>query len=216
MTTRTTRRITLDDLAALLPHASAERRILVGIAGPPGVGKTTTCDILAERLNAVEPGSCGVVAMDGYHFDDAVLLARGDRPRKGAPHTFDLGGLKAMILRLKADEGSDIAVPVFDRSIEIARAGARIIAGTVRIVIVEGNYLLLDAPGWRDLDALFVVTVMLAADETVLEERLTARWEGFGLAGEEMARKMEGNDLPNLRLVLRESLAADYLVRTDA
>jgi len=207
--------VTLDTLTDLLLAADRSRRLLVAIAGPPGVGKSTTCEALVERLNAALPGLAGLLPMDGYHFDDAVLNAHGDRPRKGAPHTFDLGGLTAMIRRLQADDGSDIAVPVFDRSIEIARAGGRIIAGGTKIIIVEGNYLLLDAEGWRDLKPLFDLTVTLVADEAVLEARLTERWRGFGLAGADMIAKMEGNDLPNLRLVLRESLPSDYVVRTD-
>lgn len=202
-------------VSRLLSRSTDGPRLLVAIAGPPGVGKSTTTAALADRLNAENPGLCGVLAMDGYHFDDAVLHARGHRPRKGAPFTFDLGGLSAMILRLKADDGTDIAVPVFDRTIEIARAGAAIIPATARIVLVEGNYLLLDEPGWRDLKPLFDVTVMLAADATVLEARLTERWEGFGLEGKDMRQKMEGNDLPNLRLVLGQSLAADFELRTD-
>ena len=207
-------RISLEALADILRSAASERRILVALAGPPGVGKSTVCETLADILNAEDPGAAGVLAMDGYHFDDILLHARGDRPRKGAPHTFDLGGLAAMIDRLRLDDGSDIAVPVFDRSIEIARAGARIVDGRARIIIVEGNYLLLDWPGWKDL--AFDVTVMLEADEAVLESRLTARWQGFGYEGQAMLDKMEGNDLPNMRLVLRQSRAADYTLRTDA
>ena len=192
------------------------RRVLVGIAGPPGVGKSTTTAALADQLNAESAGLCGVLPMDGYHFDDTVLHARGNRPRKGAPFTFDIGGLRAMIERLKADDGSDVAVPIFDRDIEIARAGAAIIPAAARIVLVEGNYLLLDEPDWRDLKPLFAVTVMLVADPAVLEARLTERWEGYGLEGEDMRQKMEGNDLPNLRLVLDHSLPADVALRTDA
>lgn len=202
-------------VARLIARAGENRRLLVAIAGPPGVGKSTTTAALADRLNEHSPGLCGVLAMDGYHFDDTVLNARGHRPRKGAPFTFDLGGLRAMILRLKADDGADIAVPVFDRTIEIARAGAAIIPATARIVLVEGNYLLLDEPGWRDLKDLFDVTVKLAANSAVLEARLTERWEGFGLEGEDMRQKMEGNDLPNLRLVLGQSLPAEFELRTD-
>ena len=206
--------VSLDALADLLLAADRGKRLLVAIAGPPGVGKSTTCERLVDRLNAAVPGLAGLLPMDGYHFDDAVLHERGHRPRKGAPHTFDLGGLAAMIDRLRLDDGSDIAVPVFDRSIEIARAGARIVDGRARIIIVEGNYLLLDWPGWKDL--AFDVTVMLEADEAVLESRLTARWQGFGYEGQAMLDKMEGNDLPNMRLVLRQSRAADYTLRTDA
>ncbi|BDA86395.1 nucleoside triphosphate hydrolase [Aureimonas sp. SA4125] len=212
-----TRTLSADTLIArLLADAGKGSRLLVALAGPPGAGKSTTTATLADRLNAATPGLCGVLAMDGYHFDDAVLHSRGHRPRKGAPFTFDLGGLRAMLQRLKADDGTDIAVPLFDRKIEIARAGAAIIPGTARIVLVEGNYLLLDEPGWCDLKPLFDVTVMLVADPAVLEARLTERWMGFGLEGEDMRQKMEGNDLPNLRLVLDHSLPADFCLRTDA
>lgn len=211
-----TETIDIESLVTRLKQAEASgRRVLVALAGSPGAGKSTVAEALAERLNAEAPGSCGLLPMDGYHFDDAVLIARGHRPRKGAPFTFDLGGLAAMIRRLKADDGSDIAVPVFDRSIEIARAGGRIVEAGARIILVEGNYLLLDEPGWRDLQPLFDVTVMLQAEPSVLEARLTARWRDV-LEGQALVDKMEGNDLPNMRLVLGHSLAADYLLRTDA
>jgi pantothenate kinase len=199
----------------LLDQPSAKRR-LVALAGPPGVGKTTTADLLKSMLNERQGDLADILPMDGFHFDDLVLNGRGHRPRKGAPHTFDLLGFRAMIERVKRDDGSDIAVPVFDRDLEIARAGARIIAGDTRIVVVEGNYLLLDEPGWRDLSPLFDVTVKLVADESVLEARLTQRWEGYGYEGEAMVAKMEGNDLPNMRLVVRNSLLANYEIRSDA
>lgn len=199
----------------LLDQPSAKRR-LVALAGPPGVGKTTTADLLKSMLNERQGDLADILPMDGFHFDDLVLNARGHRPRKGAPHTFDLLGFRATIERVKRDDGSDIAVPVFDRDLEIARAGARIIAGDTRIVVVEGNYLLLDEPGWRDLSPLFDVSVKLVADESVLEARLTQRWKGYGYECEAMVAKMEGNDLPNMRLVVRNSLPADYEIRSDA
>ncbi|MBC8128849.1 MAG: nucleoside/nucleotide kinase family protein, partial [Rhizobiaceae bacterium] len=94
------------------------------------------------------------------------------------------------------------------------RAGARIIAGGTRVILVEGNYVLLDAEGWRDLSPLFDVTVMVRADEAVLEARLRERWARFDAAA--MTEKMDGNDLPNMRLVLRSSLPAHYVLDTDA
>ncbi|KQT66035.1 MULTISPECIES: nucleoside/nucleotide kinase family protein [unclassified Aureimonas] len=208
--------VTLEDLAErLLGAAEGRTRLLAALAGPPGVGKSTTAEHLVERLNAARPGLAAIFPMDGYHFDDLVLKERGHRPRKGAPFTFDLDGFVATLERLRADPPRDVAVPVFDRSIEIARAGGRILPAETQIILVEGNYLLLDEPGWRDLRALFDVTIMLVAGEAVVEARLTDRWRGFGYEGEEMVAKMEGNDLPNMRLVLHNSLPADYALSTE-
>lgn len=153
--------------------------------------------------------------MDGYHFDDAVLNARGHRPRKGAPHTFDLGGYRAMLDRLRADDATDIAVPVFDRTLEIARAGADIVPGQARIIVTEGNYLLLDADGWRELRGRFDIAVFVTAPMATIEERLRQRWLGFDYDDDALLLKMEGNDLPNVRLVLGSSRQADFTLHTD-
>lgn len=207
---RMTRQMDLPSLAAALAAGQGSARRLVAVAGPPGSGKST----FAERLQAALAPSllAEVLPMDGYHYDDVVLTARGDRPRKGAPHTFDVDGFGAMLARLRADDGRDVAVPVFDRSIEIARAGARIIPASVRLVVVEGNYLLLDDPNWARLRSNFDVTVCLRVPEDELEARLEARWRGYGLAGAALTEKMEGNDLPNVRLVTRGSVPADFEV----
>ncbi len=207
--------MTPEALAAALLARDTGRRVIVGIAGAPGSGKSTTSESLKALINAGRPGCADILPMDGYHFDDLVLNARGHRPRKGAPHTFDLDGFGAMLRRLRTDEGRDIAVPVFDRSIEIARAGGRIIAAATRIILTEGNYLLLDEDGWRDLGALFDLTVMIEANEHVLAERLTRRWQGFDFGPAAIAAKLEGNDLPNMRLVLANSRPADVVVRSD-
>ena len=211
-----TERSTLAALTDALLSEEGERRRIVAIAGSPGSGKSTTAESLKERLNARRPGVADILPMDGYHFDDMVLNARGHRPRKGAPHTFDLDGFRAMLERLRRDEGREVAVPVFDRSIEIARAGARIINPEVRVILAEGNYLLLDEPGWRDLAPLFDLTVMIEASEDTLVERLTQRWLGFQYGPEALLEKLEGNDLPNMRLVLSKSRPADIAIRSDS
>lgn len=201
------------DLAALVRivlERSAKGRSLTAIVGPPGSGKSTLAAKLAAKLNDEVVGIAAVLEQDGYHFDDRVLEQRRMRERKGAPETFDTGGLYHMLHRLKENREEEVAVPVFDRDIEIARAGARIIPRTVRSIIVEGNYLLLDRPGWRDLRALFDVTVMIVVSEAILRQRLTARWEGFNLSPAEVAAKVEGNDLPNGRLVIANSAPADW------
>lgn len=208
--------VTLAGLTNALLSEEGERRRIVAIAGAPGSGKSTTAEQLKERLNARRAGVADVFPMDGFHYDDMVLNARGHRPRKGAPHTFDLDGYRTALERLRADDGREVAVPVFDRSIEIARAGGRIIEPSTRIVLTEGNYLLLDEPGWRDLPDLFDLTVMVEASEEVLIGRLTERWMGFQLDPDAMVRQMEGNDLPNMRLVLTRSRPADLVLRSDA
>ncbi|WP_062230524.1 nucleoside triphosphate hydrolase [Aureimonas sp. N4] len=210
-----TERSTLAALTDALLSEEGERRRIVAIAGSPGSGKSTTAESLKERLNARRPGVADILPMDGYHFDDMVLNARGHRPRKGAPHTFDLDGFRAMLERLRRDEKREVAVPVFDRSIEIARAGARIINPDVRVILAEGNYLLLDEPGWRELGELFDLTVMIEASEDTLVERLTQRWLGFNYGPEALLEKLEGNDLPNMRLVLSKSRPADIAIRSD-
>lgn len=201
--------MTLDELAAELRQRGAEVRHVTAIAGAPGSGKSTLADALADRLNADDPGSAAVFSMDGYHYDDAVLNGRGWRPRKGAPHTFDLGGFEQMLERLRRNDEAEIAVPVFDRSIEIARNAARFISQDVRHLVVEGNYLLLDAPGWRDLQ--FDTTVYLDVPLEELTRRLYARWSD--LKGEALRVKMEENDLPNVELVVSQSRTAEFVIR---
>lgn len=201
-----------EDLVSALLGLARGGRSVIAVAGPPGAGKSTFAEALRDRLNARSPGLAEVLPMDGYHFDDLLLNARGWRPRKGAPHTFDVGGLRAMLARLHANEEDEIAVPVFDRAIEIARAAARVIPRSVSIVILEGNYLLLDRPPWTALAPLFDLTVMLHAPAEVLRARLLDRWTGIGLAGEALAAKMDGNDLPNVALVQDHSRPADHTI----
>jgi len=207
-----TQSVTIDELAEQLMAGPHRTRQVVALAGPPGAGKTTTAARLEDRINAITPGLAATLPMDGYHYDDLVLVPRGLRPRKGAPETFDVAGFRHMLRRLRADDEDEIAVPVFDRDIEIARAGARIIPKTARIIITEGNYLLLDREPWRSL--AFDATVMIAPDREILRQRLVDRWTHYKLTPDEMVAKIDGNDMPNVDLVLSQSRPADYTIRT--
>ena len=203
-------------LAALpMDLASREQRFIIGIAGPPAGGKSTLAEALCEALNeGPPPGGEGVevatvAALDGFHFDDRVLNARGHRPRKGAPFTFDTAGYAAMLERLAAPAREAVAVPVFDRDLELSRAAGAVVEPHHRIVITEGNYLLLDDDGWRPARDRLDFSVFLDVPEEELRRRLMARWLGHGYPPAEAKEKTEANDLVNARLVLETSVEPD-------
>ncbi|UWQ22956.1 AAA family ATPase [Jannaschia sp. W003] len=189
-------------LAARL-RALPGRRVVAAVVGPPASGKST----LAEAAVALLGNEGALVAQDGFHLDDAVLGPRGLLPRKGAPETFDVGGLRRVLAAVRA--GEEVFVPVFDRAREASDAAARVVPAEARIVVVEGNWLLLDAPGWRDLGP-WDLAVMLRVPEAELRRRLERRWAA--LPPEARAAKIDGNDLPNARLVREGSRAADVVV----
>lgn len=206
--------IEIADLAAVLERRAVTGRVIAAVVGAPGSGKSTIAEKLAGKLNAVRPEMAAVLPMDGYHYDDLYLGPAGLLARKGAPHTFDVDGLYHVLRRMRARDEASVAVPVFDRKIEIARAGARLISAAVPVIIVEGNYLLLQSDPWARLRPLFDVTVMLDVAEGLLRSRLTGRWNRFGLTGAEIQHKLEDNDLPNGRLVRTQSAVADYRIVT--
>lgn len=204
--------ITLPELAKHLTERASESRLLIAIAGAPGSGKSTSAEQLSALLNGSSIETAAVFPMDGYHFDDIVLNARGLRSRKGSPETFDVAGLRHMLERLRLNQEDEIAVPVFDRTLEISRAGARLISREVKVLIVEGNYLLLDSAPWSALGQFFDLTVSIRVSEEELRRRLMERWRGAGLSDGEIQAKVEENDLPNGRTVLAGSVAADFVL----
>lgn len=191
----------------------AERRI-IAIAGAPASGKSTIAARLEQRLNESEPGSTALFPMDGYHYDDEVLIPRGWRPRKGAPHTFDVGGFASALRRLQANDEATVAVPRFDRTIEIARAGAILIEQSVRLIISEGNWLLLDDDPWPRLRPFFDRTALVVAEMETLEVRNRQRWVDFDMDEAGIRAKLDDNDMPNARLVYERSTEPDWIIRT--
>jgi pantothenate kinase len=200
-------------LCEVIRERGAHRRTITAVAGAPGSGKSTLSDDISERLNNREPGSAAVLQMDGYHFDDVVLGARGWQARKGAPHTFDVSGFAHMLQRLRANSEPEIAVPVFDRALELSRNAARIIPQSVRHLIVEGNYLFLKTDPWSVLWPHFDTTVFLDVPVCILKQRLAERWKD--LSPEALAIKLEGNDYPNAELVVSASRKAEIVLSTD-
>ena len=187
-------------------------RIIVAIAGPPAAGKSTFTEHLQQQINQ-KAGSeyAAIVPMDGFHLDNALLDEYGTRDRKGAPHTFDYDSFKNTLIRIR-EPGSEVVVPLFDRQLDLARAGAAKVALQHRIVLVEGNYLLLDQTPWSDLHKLFDVRIFLQVPEEVLLQRLVQRWIDHDHTREQALARAESNDLPNARLVSELVLDADITI----
>lgn len=198
---------------ALTLVARPGRRFLA-IAGAPGSGKSTLAAQLCDGVNAAAPGTAAILPMDGFHYDDTILEDMQRRPWKGAPDTFDVGGLISVITRLRAQDDA-VAVPVFDRDLEISRGSARLIAPEVPLIIVEGNYLLLQDPPWSGLAPLFDLSVMIDVPEPLLAKRLRARWAHYAMRDADIMRKLEDNDLPNGRNVRQNSRVADHVLHQN-
>jgi pantothenate kinase len=204
-----------EELARVIAAQAKNRpRFVVAVAGPPGSGKSTLADDLSAALNAAGERSV-VLPMDGFHMDNGLLEEAGLLPRKGAPETFDVRGLRDVLVAVRA-AAEDVLVPVFDRSREIAIASARRIAPSDHIIVAEGNYLLLDRKPWSGLLPLFDYKVLLRVPMEELERRLYARWQGYGMKPPAIDDKVHGNDLPNARTVLENSVQPDLEIRNHS
>ncbi|MGW0496173.1 nucleoside/nucleotide kinase family protein [Streptomyces sp. NPDC003007] len=210
--------LTFDDLvhrARALPRGG--RRAILGIAGSPGSGKSTLAEHLVRELNGTGAPWAAHVPMDGFHLADAELERLGRRDRKGAPDTFDAAGYAALLLRLRDEPGDDVVyAPGFERVLEQPVAGAIPVPAAARLVITEGNYLLLDTGAWSRVRPLLDEVWFCEPPEHERTRRLVARHERFGKTHEEAVAWVSRSDARNAELVAATRGRADLVVPEPA
>ena len=186
----------------------AGRRRILGIAGPPGGGKST----VARQVVAELGERARLVPMDGFHLSQPELVRLGRRERMGAPDTFDAAGYAALLARLKSDEPV-VYAPEFRREIEEPIAGAIAVPSTVPLVVTEGNYLLLQDERWAPVRDLLDETWYVETDEELRVQRLIQRHIQFGKTPEYARAWVMRSDERNAALVATTAHTADVLVR---
>lgn len=202
--------ITATDLVELIKtRAAGQDRYVVAIAGPPGSGKSTLAADLAARLGP----TAATLPMDGFHLDNDRLRQLGLLHRKGAPETFDAQGFVDLLREVRTTPR--VSYPTFDRDADRTVPGAGHIGKDTRIVLVEGNYLLLTSPPWSSLDALFDLTVRLDVSREELEDRLVTRWLSHGLPAAEARARALGNDMKNAEHMFENARSPDFTLRAE-
>lgn len=194
------------DLIQDIKNAAPNGRRLIAIAGPPASGKTTLAAELASQIKGAV-----VVPMDGFHLDNAILDQRKLLSRKGAPETFDAAGFLHLVQRIA--DGQSVYYPLFDRTTDRAIAGAGQVASDSQTVIFEGNYLLFDAPQWRDLLPYWNYSMRLDVAPDVLRNRLVKRWLDHGFSQSAAQQKADVNDMPNALRVMENQLPCDRVIQ---
>jgi pantothenate kinase len=193
---------------------AATRRFMLGITGPPGAGKSTLANALAAAVAKRRSAGVAVVApLDGFHLSNEALDLLGLRSVKGAPRTFDSEAFAGSLRRLRDEPGATVLWPDFDRMAEETVADAIAIGPEAKLVITEGNYLLLDQPWWREARQVLDEVWYVDAPRDVLRRRLIERQIAGGRSEADAVRHVDGSDLPNAELVARTRQLADRTVR---
>ena len=188
---------------------SKSKRFILGVTGPPGVGKSTFAECLAAHFG---PETSVVVPMDGFHLGEAVIAGTELKQRKGAIDTFDVGGYLSLLQRLKRRDEDVVYAPLYTRDIEEPIAASIAVPAGIPLVITEGNYLLSPEPAWQkvrgQLDAVWYLE--LPADLRL--ERLIHRHVEFGKEPAAAEAWAKGSDEANARLIQADSHRADRIL----
>ncbi len=198
---------------AAVELVGARRRAVLGITGAPGAGKSTLAQALVDAVAEVRGDDwVAAVPMDGFHLADAQLDRLGARGRKGAPDTFDAEGYAALLRRVVTEPESTIYAPGFERTLEQPLAAALVVPPSARLVITEGNYLLLEESPWEQARAALAQVWFVTGDDALRRSRLIDRHVTFGKSAEAAALWVDRNDEANAQLVARVRERADRVV----
>jgi pantothenate kinase len=203
--------------AAAVDLVGDRRRVVLGIAGAPGAGKSTLADALLDAVSrAAGPEWVAHVPMDGFHLADVQLDRLGLRPLKGAPETFDAEGYAALLRRLVEEPDSCVYAPGFERSLEQPLAAALVVPPEARLVVTEGNYLLLPEARWQRARAALTEVWFVTGDDDQRRSRLVERHVTFGKDPDDALAWVEGTDEANAALVAAAAGVADRIVVNGA
>ena len=185
---------------------------MVAIAGPPASGKSTFAEKLCDLINQhTESEISEIIPMDGFHLDNDTLDKLELRHRKGAVNTFDGEGFAKMVQTLHSASDS-VNIPLFDRSIDAVVTDAKTISLHQKILIIEGNYLLLNAEPWSKLHQIYDYKILLNPDIDTIKTRLIDRWLDNGYELEGATKRAMSNDILNAEFVIQNSVGADLIV----
>ncbi|WP_307872852.1 nucleoside/nucleotide kinase family protein [Paractinoplanes ovalisporus] len=187
-------------------------RVLIGLTGPPGAGKSTISELLVSGLDELLPGQVALVPMDGYHLAQSAIERMGLADVKGAPETFDGAGYVALLQRLRLETDTTVYAPEFRREIDDAVAAAVAVPPRVRVIITEGNYLLLDTAPWTQVRTLLDEAWYVELDDGTRIDRLVERHVRFKDDPVTAERRARGSDQRNADLVARSKNRADLVL----
>jgi pantothenate kinase len=188
-------------------------RFMLGIAGYPAAGKTTTAQNLVDALNSISREVACAVPMDGFHHYNAQLEKLGLSALKGVPASFDATAFIELLNHLRHHDDLTIGAPAFDRAIEEPSPNAILVRPNHKIIVVEGNYLLLDESPWRQIRDILNQIWFVDSDFATIQPRLLERHIKGGRSPQAARLKMESTDLPNARLIEASRKNADRIIR---
>ncbi len=192
--------------------AFGSSRFLLGIAGSPGSGKTTLAAALVAALNARRPGGAVALPMDGFHLANRTLDRLGRRDRKGAIDTFDGWGFLALLQRVHAETDHTVYAPSFRREVDEGVSGEIAIDPEARVVVVEGNYLLVDDGPWARVREALDEAWFCATPDAIREARLIERHARHGRSVEAATAWAREVDGANAALIETTRVRAGFVV----